>query len=53
MRDIEKDAPRLESDHIIGDLLRRGSDRDAAPLLRAAYSQLQIYQARHQSSPDR
>jgi 2-dehydropantoate 2-reductase len=53
MRDIEKDAPRLESDHIIGDLLRRGRDRDAAPLLRAAYSQLQIYQARHQPSRER
>jgi hypothetical protein len=29
--------------------LRRGRDRNAAPLLRAAYSQLQIYEVHHQS----
>jgi 2-dehydropantoate 2-reductase len=46
MRDIENGAPRLEADHIVGDLLRRGRDRAAFPLLRAAYSHLQVYEAR-------
>jgi 2-dehydropantoate 2-reductase len=47
MRDIEQSAPRLEADHIIGDLIRRGHAAGlATPLLSAAYCQLQIYNAR-------
>ena len=47
MRDIEAGAPRLEAEHVIGDLIRRGREAGvAAPLLRAAYAQLQIYNAR-------
>ncbi|MBV1796590.1 ketopantoate reductase family protein [Siccirubricoccus sp. G192] len=46
MRDIEQGAPRLEAGHIIGDLIRRGHEAGiAAPLLRAAHAQLQIYNA--------
>ena len=44
LRDIEQGA-RIESDHIVGDLLsRRGSV--AAPLLSTAYAQLRSYEAR-------
>ena len=47
MRDIEAGAPRLEAEHVIGDLIRRGQAAGiAAPLLRAAYAQMQIYDAR-------
>ena len=47
MRDIEAGAPRLEADHLIGDLIRRGQEAGVtAPLLRAAYAQMQIYDAR-------
>ena len=47
MRDIEAGAPRLEAEHVIGDLIRRGQGAGvAAPLLRAAYAQLQIHNAR-------
>lgn len=47
MRDIEAGTPRLEAEHVIGDLIRRGRGAGvAAPLLRAAYAQLQIYDAR-------
>lgn len=47
MRDIQQGAPRLEADHVIGDLIRRGRQVGrAAPLLEAAYAQLQIYNAR-------
>jgi 2-dehydropantoate 2-reductase len=47
MRDIEAGAPRLEAEHVIGDLIRRGQAAGvAAPLLRAAYAQLQIHNAR-------
>ena len=47
MRDIEAGAPRLEAEHVIGDLIRRGREAGvAAPLLRAAYAQLQIFNAR-------
>lgn len=48
MRDIEQNVPRLEVDHIIGDLIRRGAEAGvAAPLLGAVNTQLQIYNARH------
>jgi 2-dehydropantoate 2-reductase len=44
MRDIRQNAPRLEADGVVGDMLARaaqfGSD---AALLRAAYCHLQIY----------
>ena len=47
MRDIEQNARRLEVDHIIGDLIRRGAEAGvAAPLLGAANAQLQIYNTR-------
>ena len=47
MRDIEQGAPRLEAEHTIGDLIRRGHEAGiAAPLLGAAYCQLQVYNAR-------
>jgi 2-dehydropantoate 2-reductase len=47
MRDIEANVPRLEADHIIGDLIRRGSGAGVAmPMLRAAFAQMQIYNAR-------
>jgi 2-dehydropantoate 2-reductase len=48
MRDIDQGAPRLEAEHIIGDLIRRGRAAGiASPLLGAAYAQLQIYNARN------
>jgi 2-dehydropantoate 2-reductase len=48
MRDIEQNVPKLEVDHIIGDLIRRGAQAGvAAPLLGAANAQLQIYNTRH------
>jgi len=47
MRDLEHQAPRLEADHIVGDLIRRahrvGVD---VPLMRVAYAHLQVYEAR-------
>jgi 2-dehydropantoate 2-reductase len=47
MRDIEQGAPRLEAEHIIGDLIRRGHEAGVATrLLGAAYCQLQVYNAR-------
>jgi 2-dehydropantoate 2-reductase len=47
MRDIEAGAPRLEAEHVIGDLIRRGREAGiAVPLLRAAYAQLQVHNAR-------
>jgi len=48
LRDIERGAP-TESDHIVGDLLRRGANRlDGFPLLRIAYAHLKTYEARRQ-----
>jgi len=44
-RDVDNEAPKLEADHILGDLLTRGGL--PAPYVRAAYSQLQIYGAKH------
>lgn len=45
-RDMSKNAP-VEADHIIGDLLARGEARNvAAPLLRATYVQLKVYEQR-------
>lgn len=46
-RDVDNNAPKLEADHILGDLLTRGGL--PAPYVRAAYSQLQIYAAKHTS----
>jgi 2-dehydropantoate 2-reductase len=47
MRDIQQGTPRLEAEHIIGDLIRRGRQVEvAAPLLEAAYAHLQVYNAR-------
>jgi len=44
-RDMTKNAP-VEADHIIGDLLARGEAHNVpAPLLRATYVQLKVYEA--------
>ena len=49
-RDMTKNAP-VEVDHIIGDLLARGeSHHIVAPLLRATYVQLKVYEARRTSA---
>jgi 2-dehydropantoate 2-reductase len=45
LRDIEQGS-RIEADHIVGDLLRRASNPNQAPLLRAAYAHLRAYEAR-------
>ncbi len=48
LRDIERGAP-IESDHIIGDLLRRGAAKGGSfPLLRIAHAHLKAYEARRQ-----
>jgi len=48
-RDMSKNAP-VEVDHIIGDLLARGTSHDVpAPLLRATYVQLKVYASSRQS----
>ncbi|HTV09286.1 MAG TPA: ketopantoate reductase family protein [Candidatus Aquilonibacter sp.] len=48
-RDMKKNAP-VEADHIMGDLLTRGEAHNiSAPLLRATYVQLKVYEA-HRSS---
>ncbi len=45
-RDMKKNAP-VEADHILGDLLARAEAHNiAAPLLRATYVQLRVYQQR-------
>jgi 2-dehydropantoate 2-reductase len=52
MRDIEQGAPRVEAEHVIGDLIRRGRERGLdAPLLAAAFAHLQVYNARGRSTP--
>jgi len=44
-RDLQKNSP-VEADHILGDLLRRGSALGIhSPLLQAAYVQLSVYMA--------
>lgn len=45
LRDIERSA-RIEADHIIGDLLRRGGANAPKSLLRIAYAHLKAYEAR-------
>jgi 2-dehydropantoate 2-reductase len=51
MRDLDHQAPRLEADHIVGDLIRRAQRVGVdVPLMRAAYAHLQVYEARpHQA----
>jgi 2-dehydropantoate 2-reductase len=45
-RDMKKNAP-VEADHILGDLLARAESHNVtAPLLRATYVQLRVYQQR-------
>lgn len=44
-RDIESKA-RVEADHIIGDLLERGGDATAFPLLSIVHAHLRTYEAR-------
>ncbi|MBL6454653.1 2-dehydropantoate 2-reductase [Belnapia sp. T6] len=47
MRDLEAGAPRLETEAILGDLIRRAAAAGlAAPLLTAAHCQLQVHGAR-------
>jgi len=49
-RDMKKDAP-VEADHILGDLLARGQTHGVdAPLLRATYVQLKVYEARRSAT---
>jgi 2-dehydropantoate 2-reductase len=45
LRDIERGAP-IEADHILGDLLHRGSARDAGSLLNIAFRHVKAYEAR-------
>ena len=46
LRDIQRNGP-VEADHIIGDLVKRGADAGIpTPLLRIAYTHLQVYQNR-------
>jgi 2-dehydropantoate 2-reductase len=45
MKDIERNAP-IEGDHVIGNLLERGGQQAAYPLLRIAYAHLKSYEAR-------
>jgi 2-dehydropantoate 2-reductase len=45
LRDIERGAP-IEADHIIGDLVSRGGDATAYPLLRIVLANLKAYEAR-------
>jgi 2-dehydropantoate 2-reductase len=48
LRDLEAGG-RIEADHIIGDLLRRGSEQGIeTPLLRVAYIHLKAYEARRE-----
>jgi len=44
-RDIEAHA-RVEADHIIGDLIARGGDAKASPLLGVVHAHLRTYEAR-------
>jgi 2-dehydropantoate 2-reductase len=49
-RDMTKNAA-VEADHVIGDLLARGESHDvAAPLLRAIYVRLKIYETQRPSA---
>jgi len=51
MRDIDRQAPRLEADHIVGDIVRRARRYGVdVPLMRAAYAHLQVYEARQQQA---
>ena len=45
LRDIERGAP-IESEHIVGDLLRRADRADQVPLLRLAYAHTKTFEAR-------
>jgi 2-dehydropantoate 2-reductase len=47
LRDIEQGG-RIESDHIVGDLLKRAPKAVPAPLLSTAYAHLRAYEARRQ-----
>ncbi len=50
-RDMGKNAP-VEADHIIGDLVARAeAHNEDAPLLRATYVQLKVYEAQAQQRP--
>jgi 2-dehydropantoate 2-reductase len=52
LRDIHRGG-RIEADQIVGDIIRRGRERDVAtPLLETAYVHLQAYQNRMPSSED-
>jgi 2-dehydropantoate 2-reductase len=47
MRDIAAGVPRLETETIVGDMVRRASThRLTTPLLRAAYCHLEVYESR-------
>ncbi len=44
LRDVERGA-RTEAEHVLGDLLRRGGNPSAYPVLRIAYAHLMTYEA--------
>jgi 2-dehydropantoate 2-reductase len=47
LRDIERGA-RIEADHVVGDLIRRGRERAPRPKLETAYLHLKAYEARRE-----
>jgi 2-dehydropantoate 2-reductase len=51
LRDIDHQAPRLEADHIVGDIIRLAQRFGVdVPRMRVAYAHLQVYEARqHQA----
>jgi 2-dehydropantoate 2-reductase len=52
LRDIEQGG-RIESDHIVGDLLKRAPAAVTAPLLSTAYAHLRAYEARRKRESGR
>jgi 2-dehydropantoate 2-reductase len=52
LRDIEQGG-RIESDHIVGDLLKRAPAAATAPLLSTAYAHLRAYEARRKRESGR
>jgi 2-dehydropantoate 2-reductase len=53
MRDIDHQAPRLEADHVVGDIIRRAQRFGVdVPLMRVAYAHLQVYEAQQHKAQD-
>lgn len=52
MRDIAQDAPRIEAEAIVGDILQRAERHGVeATLLRTAYCHLQVYERKCVGAP--